>query len=470
MGSGSRLPVPKAAWLALILLQLGFAAFFFRERIVFDAGYYLMRTVCAGGFYTEHGRVVLILAEVLPWVGLKLGLPLWSLILLYSLNHAAVPAAIGWGLYRRTGSMVPALFLALAPVLGVHVGYWVPQFEGFYAAWLLFPVAVWCGEDRRAGPLWTAVALIALAGAVLGYEATVFSAAYLIVAGALHRRRWGRAVAVLVGIGLLVGARQLFLSDYEAAVQTAMRAALMEQGLPPKGVLLHFAAHFPTQYWEATILFLWALAGMVRARAWALLALTAAVFCTIAWTVLLRAPEASVNRFNQQIYYPLAVFVLYALYAAHRLRLQGGRAALPPVVTAWMLVVLTITSLLRIAAEGPGVRHRRQALEACIAAVHAAGRDKVTIDAEEFKQRAGAGRFDAEWSLPIEAMLLSAARGGPQRAVSLVSAEDGTLPAGGVRSSFRNHFLFRPKEIFPHTFLPPRYFSLQDTAYTPLPR
>jgi len=72
---------------AVLLFLAVFAWRFADERLYSDSGYYLARVINEGSFRVEHGRWVLALSQVLPLIGVKLGLPVTALIKLHSLNN-----------------------------------------------------------------------------------------------------------------------------------------------------------------------------------------------------------------------------------------------------------------------------------------------------------------------------------------------------------------------------------------------
>src|SRR5436190_10258426 len=65
---------------------------FYKERvIVMDMAYYSFEIVRTGSFTMQNNRFGSILTQILPVIGVKLHLPLKTVLMLYSLNIALFP-------------------------------------------------------------------------------------------------------------------------------------------------------------------------------------------------------------------------------------------------------------------------------------------------------------------------------------------------------------------------------------------
>ena len=121
------------------------------ERLYADSGYYLFRVVNESSFHIEHGRWVLALAQALPLVGVKLGLPMGAVIHLHSLaNVVFLMLSMIYALVllkdRRT-----ALLLAMAQVIGLAHGLFCPVFELYYGVALVLLFHATAANDRLEG-------------------------------------------------------------------------------------------------------------------------------------------------------------------------------------------------------------------------------------------------------------------------------------------------------------------------------
>ncbi|HET6991795.1 MAG TPA: hypothetical protein VFJ43_10745, partial [Bacteroidia bacterium] len=66
------------------LIMAIFAVVFAQERFQADGAYYLFKVVNNGQFQIEHQRFILAVSQILPLIGVKLGLSLNAIIILNS--------------------------------------------------------------------------------------------------------------------------------------------------------------------------------------------------------------------------------------------------------------------------------------------------------------------------------------------------------------------------------------------------
>jgi len=77
----------KTIIVALFLLLLGGAFYFNEERVLFcDASYILVRILNTGWFQIQEYRYGSAITQAFPYIGMKLGLPLKTIVVLYSIS------------------------------------------------------------------------------------------------------------------------------------------------------------------------------------------------------------------------------------------------------------------------------------------------------------------------------------------------------------------------------------------------
>lgn len=118
------------------------ALWFFQERMYADSGFYIAKVVHYESFWVELDRFILIFSECLPLLCMKLGLPLKTVLLAYSVGHVL----FFYGNYliaryhyqnRHAGWMLLAI-----QTVGILHGFCAPGFEFYYGGGFLVLWAV----------------------------------------------------------------------------------------------------------------------------------------------------------------------------------------------------------------------------------------------------------------------------------------------------------------------------------------
>lgn len=138
---------------AALLAMATFAACFARERLLADSGYFLVRIVDEEGFHVINHRWIMVLVQWLPVAGVGAGLPLASIMLLYSLGHVVNTAlAHAWvALFLRDRNHT--VVLLATQFVGLAHALFCPVFELYHAAVLLIALrATLQGEHIRTWP------------------------------------------------------------------------------------------------------------------------------------------------------------------------------------------------------------------------------------------------------------------------------------------------------------------------------
>lgn len=114
------------ASVALVFLSCYFA----KERIVYtDTAAYFRVMLNEGGFFIATNRFISVLSQILPALGMLLGLPLKWVLLLYSLNFILFPVLGVWICYRRFRSPESAIAIILFYTLMSRWVFYYPVSE-----------------------------------------------------------------------------------------------------------------------------------------------------------------------------------------------------------------------------------------------------------------------------------------------------------------------------------------------------
>ncbi len=446
------------ALLAAVPLFLAlFAWRFAQERLYADSGYYLARVINEDGFRIEHGRWVLALAQLLPWIGLKLGLSLKTLILLHSLNNVVWLLACVLFTLRVLRSPITALALVCVHLIGLTHGLFCPIFELYYGvdvlllAWATIH-ATHLGVQVRMPLLVLCVALAATSH----FLALLIGVGLLLLDPKSYRRR--DLLVVCVTAALVTVLHLLTLSTYERSsleffVDVRRAEALFS--LRHVGELLGYLA---THYADVTVLAMITVAALLRSKGWRCAGIFLLVLVVLHGFTWLRLPGTIHDRYREQMNFATTawVVIVFCMYAVPRLRWRALGVAL--------LLAASLFRMVRAEWIAPWYAERTALIQAEVTLAQEGEMSKGIVVAPVYFGPPH-HLIDVSWSTSVESLLLSASNG-PAQTVSLITTED--LAAPDMQADL-DAFIFRRWDVLPTTWLNARYFNAPEGRYKPLP-
>lgn len=114
-----------------------FAIHFARERLYADAAYFLTQVVSKETFHIINGRWLIPLTQWMPLVGVHLGLPVDTLITLFSLGNVVIAGSAFHFLTRVLKDPNSGMILLATQFVGITHALFCPIFEFYYGAMLL---------------------------------------------------------------------------------------------------------------------------------------------------------------------------------------------------------------------------------------------------------------------------------------------------------------------------------------------
>ncbi|MBK8499557.1 MAG: hypothetical protein IPL52_12275 [Flavobacteriales bacterium] len=446
-------------WAVLGFLAL-FAVRFADERLYSDSGYYLARVINEGTFRIEHGRWVLALSQVLPLVGVKLGLGMKALIVLHSLNNAVWLCAcmLFAGRVLRDGDAVIAL--AAVHLIGLTHGLFCPIFELYYGADLLI---LFLAVNRCEGlaPAWRWLLLITLfTGAITSHFLGLFLAFGAIALEEAWSNRKLLVVLFALTVVMLI-VRFLTLSVYEQSGLEFLADLRDPQKLLALFALdrmMEFAGYLAIHYADLSILALAATTMLWRSgERRSVLVLLGGLFVLHVLAGLF-LPGFIHDRYREQVNFATTAWVLLVI-ALRLLPLARWRT-----ITLAMLAAAGLFRMVRAEWIAPWYTERTALTKARIDAARERGASKGIVQAPVYFGPPH-HLIDLSWSTSVESLLLSATNG-PEGTVSLITTEDLELPE--VRAQL-DRFIFRRWDIMDPSWLDQRYFRAPTGRYTPAP-
>ncbi len=454
-------------WFTVVLLVLFavltvLAVVFYRERLLVDSGYYLMRMINSGWPWVEHQRYILVLSQFLPWLGTMAELPVKEVLLLYSLNHILFPFAVFCIALFRYRQPMAGVVLLMLQTGGLTTGFFVPMFELYYAATLLVLFCLIAFVPGRVKNL--PVLLVAAFLILTSHPAAIVLLTLVMVIHILKNRRGNQTFYLLMsGLVLVVAVLKLSgASSYESEKIAWMTESLLN-GTFNLQWFMQRAVYMFQQYALILILMPITWVMLIMERKPVEVALYAGIFLIVFLLSALNTNTPDHSRYNEQVWFPVVVLTVlpWLISVEPRNFLRAG-----VVLTLAFMLFFGYRTLL-IVKEGNRYAERRKTIEQLNEAAYRDGGQHFVVD-EALVLPDGIPGFN--WSLPIESMLLSA-QNGPASTLTVCTTVD-YFYEGIHRRLDGDSYLFRRFETEYYRNLNPAYFLLQPGLYymlEPLP-
>jgi hypothetical protein len=442
------------AYCVLLLMAL----VLWKERIVVldDAGYTFDLVTNGGRFAVFHQRFIAALTQWMPFVGLRLGLPLGAIGVLYSLNIAVFYFAcfLVCGLvFRHYSAALCVLLCGL--LITTHTFYWtVSELEQGIA--LLFVVVAALdgkGRDEQSlGALGLSLLGIAMATVAYAHGLMLFVVSYVLLYLWLKQKVPKRSMLFTGGFyGLAVLVKMLFMSDpYDRHSLSGLRNFLK---LFPNYFGMESMGYFLRQstgsYCWLPVLFVICAGYYIKKGAFLRLGLMLAYCFGYLLFVTVTFPTVEANGFyHENLLIPMTVFVC----------LPFVFDVLPTVqwpVLRMAIVVLIVGSGLARVWNNRGFYQARLDWQRKVITRYSG--KKVIVGEQHFPK----DTLLMAWSSPYEFWLLSTLE--REKTASILIAED----PDQYRYGLDNSRLFVPSfGTYKYADLPRQYFKFKDTVST----
>jgi hypothetical protein len=132
--------VPHIPWMVLFAM----AAFFYKARIFAESGLYFSQFINNQTFWIECQRIVSGISQIIPLIGVWLGLEIKYLLLIYSLGHVVFFYILFLFVYYGLRDRRSGLLIILSQTVGIVHSFFIPVFELYYGVPLLITFyAIW---------------------------------------------------------------------------------------------------------------------------------------------------------------------------------------------------------------------------------------------------------------------------------------------------------------------------------------
>ena len=444
-------------WVLVIGMLAVFAWRYADERLYADSGYYLFRVINESDVHVEHGRWVLMLAQAIPLLGVKLGLEMGTIVKLHSLSNVvflalSITYAVGVLKDRRT-----AILIAMSQVLGLAHGLFCPVFELYYGVGLVLLFHATLTNDAMNGYQRMALASLLFLGALSSHPM-----AWPLLLGSLvlldrRQRRPVIRILILIVIAFAI-VRGLTMSTYEAAqISFVQRLAFpsLVFGLFTPDVLLEqlrrVLLHYPDVFALAvfSVVILWR--SDQRRSALLLVAGSLGLYILVG----LYLPDAAHDRYREQVDYAFTAWTLLVILS----RVWPLERWWPALLI--LMVVCTGYRVMYVSSIASYYEARTQWQQDLIASARAQHIQKAIIDPQGIAFGTVDDRVSPYWSTGVETLLLSA-KEGAERTVSIITTDDLQCP---VVPEHLDKLVLRCWDVLEPDEINRRYFRLEEAPY-----
>lgn len=446
--------VPHLPWFILMML----AVYLYKARIFADSGFYVLQFINNKTFWIECQRIVLAISQVIPLVGVWLGLQIKYVLLLYSLSHVLFFYLLFLFVYYGLRDRRSGLLIILSQTVGIVHSFFTPMFELYYGVPLLITFyALWRLRYSSSGFLMVLLFLevLILLSHPLAFMLFVFLLFYDFSPKTARPFYYYLFVA-LVFAGVIVY-KAYFMCGYETGkLGWQFNYADNKQYLQLLNpsyykVLLIFMLRY---YSEVLLAFVIVVFMLTRKKEWFRLLVVAGTFAVYVFLVN-SAYTVSPSRYMEQVMFPFVpiVFIplIYGFPASGRQGLLNISVLLISVLIGYRLLVIYNSSEIFM--------KRVAQMEQLIEVARQKGGSKFVVSPANVDH----GYTQLNWSYPIETLLLSSIDGN-DIAVSIVPDEDLSFENNDLKIK-ADQFIFRRWELKDQKWLNPTYFHLDIGPY-----
>ncbi len=427
-----------------------FAVVYYQERMTSDAGYFILRLINTESVWVEYNRFILIFAQVLPYMGIKLGLNLKAITLLYSLNHVVFNYLIFLICFYIFNNKYAGILLLLLQTLTIGAGFFTPSFELYYGASLmvLFSVILFYKSFKFKWVLLTFIGLTVLLGHPFGTLLFCYVLAFHFFQ---HKFKYIKAY---IFFALLILAAYIFkkytASDYEIAKSNGFLNTL-NTAVYDINYMRNLWRYLTSYYLE-----LLAVGGLLvsielKRKAYSNLAFIILVFLASLALFNVAFYGFDHNRYHEQVYFPLAFILCYPF--THFTEGWKSKSKFAFSIVAYTIICFR---LIVINDNGIELKSRIVEMKSLIDRASSQNITKVIVAEDSLAH-------PANWSYAIESLIISSLDG-KMNSVSICTDTD--MEYNNNQDSIsKNQYVFRRWEIYDHTDLNRRYFELEDEEY-----
>ncbi|MCP4441720.1 MAG: hypothetical protein GY810_22670 [Aureispira sp.] len=454
----SHLGVDIATHIAFAVLGL-MAIYFYQERLFGDTAFFVAKVIHNEALQIEHGRWILAFHEWLPFLAVKLGASIKTILILYSLAHVLFFYSL-YLITRYVYNSIAAGFLLLGiQVVGMDYGYYSPGFELYYATGFMVWFAVALEHGKQSTGQYFLLTLLTYI--ISTSHPTTLPVLGLILVWHWYHYRWKflKIYVLILSCMLAVFAyKQLFPTWYEILRMKDITGNLYERSFLNSTYLSGFVEVMWDRYFALVLVFFATVVYLLWKRLWMMLVVFLVAIFVIQYMNVLAYPVLEHTRYQEQCYYPIVMVVIFLLGMDFLPKLEGRQFLIGSLF--WGAII--VYRIIGIYDTGHAFVDRSDTMRRLITHCQGLEGNKFKVK-EENIDYLGLG---TNWSYPIETMLLSKINPA-NKTVTICYNRDFRTGARRLLMA-ENEYLFRLDEAYPDKSVNPDYFELKPGYYLPL--
>lgn len=439
-----------------------FAVIFANERFQADGAHYLLHVTQSESFRVEHQRFILIFSQGLPWLGVQLGLPLSSIIVLNAINPVVWWLILFLYATYFLRDRHAGIGIILTHVLGVLHIQFTPMYEIWYGIPLIILLYSHLRNHRIKKPLDLVLFFAILITVLFAHPLLPIPVAFLFIYYFIEQKNinWKIAIPVVLVVAAWYIAKKLMLTEYEAGKVSLLGA---DWNTSPKQ-LLHLSYYgklfgfFFTWYTIPVVMIVWLVVFFWLRRMWKHLLLTCGFFLGhILLINFTHENNPELSPYFERMYLPLIPIVLIPFLFTLCRELEFSRQFI-----LFSLLLLVGWRIGRFCDVGREYKHRSDLTMQLIHQAQDLPGSKFILSDSDYQSC-----FNwVDWSYPMETLLRSTANE-PYKCVTIVTNED--LSESSNREKLdEGKFLFRRWDIMKDDDINAKYFHLLKGNYLQL--
>lgn len=445
--------VPHLPWMVLFAM----ATYFYKARIFGESGLYFSQIINNEIFYVECQRIVSGISQILPLIGIWLGLEFRYVLLLFSLSPILFFYLLFLFVYYGLRDRRSGLLIILTQTVGIIYSFFIPVFELYYAVPLLITFyAIW-RLPFRYNSLYILLILEVLI--LFSHPVAFMLFVYLLLYD--FRKEKIKPIRFYIPVILVIlGAlafKYFVMCDYESG-KLVSQINFFEN----KQYLLFLNPSYNKAigifllryYSEILVSFLVVIFMLAARKQWFRLLLVAGTF--IAYAFLVNSSNILMpGGYIEQVMFPFVPIVFIPLIYGFSSKGRQGRQN----IAVLLISALVVYRLALIYSVGEIFMKRITQMEQLIETARQKSGSKFVVSSEI----ADHGYTQFNWSYPIETMLLSAIDRNDMT-ITLVPDKDfySDIDTENIGA---NQFIYRKVELKDYSWLNKRYFHLDIGPY-----
>jgi hypothetical protein len=448
--------VPHLPWMVLFAM----ATYFYKARIFAESGLYFSQFINNQNFWIECQRIVSGISQIIPLIGVWIGIEIKYVLLAYSLSPIIFFYILFLFVYYGLRDRRSGLLIILSQTVGIVHSFFIPVYELYYGVPLLITFyAIW-RLPFRYNVLYILIILEILI--LLSHPIAFMLFVYLLFYDLKRKnnkpfRFYLPVILVFLGTAAF---KYFFMCDYESVkLLWQFNYAENEQYLQFRNLAYYntIGLFILRYYFEILVAFIIVIVMFVKQKQWFRLALVSVTFFVYLFLVN-SANQLVPSSYMEQVMFPFVPIVFIPLIYGFAINGRQGRLN----ISILLISALIVYRLVIIYAGSDIFMKRISQMEQLIETARQKGGSKFVVS----EDIADHGYTTFNWSYPIETMLLSAING-KDLTVTIVPQEDYDFE--NIKDKVKpNQFIFRRWDLKDYSLVNKKYFHFDIGPYQSL--